>query len=210
MVILSLDSISIIIPVIELDFNCSLRILCENPFPISGQLPKSYGFNRFRSEFQKRRDYFLYSKLYSAALAGMDCFLVQVETDVSDGLPHVEMVGALSPEAREARERVRTAIKNAGIRIPPKRITINLSPADRRKEGTGFDLAIAAGIFLALELAPAAALRDAMIVGEVSVGWYSTGNPWCFSDGGSRQKIGDEEALCTRGKCGRRSGYWRT
>lgn len=123
----------------------------------------------FVPNFKKRRDYFLYSKLYSAALAGMDCFLVQVETDVSDGLPHVEMVGALSPEAREARERVRTAIKNAGIRIPPKRITINLSPADRRKEGTGFDLAIAAGILLALELAPAAALRDAMIVGEVSL-----------------------------------------
>lgn len=109
----------------------------------------------------------MYSKIDSAALAGMDSFLVQVETDVSDGLPHVEMVGALSPEAREARERVRTALKNAGIRIPPKRITINLSPADRRKEGTGFDLAMAAGILLALGLAPASGLRDAVVIGEV-------------------------------------------
>lgn len=97
----------------------------------------------------------------------MDSFLVQVETDIGDGLPHVEMVGALSGETREARERVRTALKNAGIRIPPKRITISLSPADRRKEGTGFDLAIAAGILLALELVPAGPLKEALVVGEV-------------------------------------------
>ena len=109
----------------------------------------------------------MYSKLYSAALAGLDSFLVQVETDVSDGLPHVEMVGALSSETREARERVRTALKNAGIRIPPKRITVNLAPADRRKEGTGFDLAIAAGILLALEMVPASSLHRSMVVGEV-------------------------------------------
>lgn len=109
----------------------------------------------------------MYSKLYSAALAGMDSFLVEVETDVSDGLPHVEMVGALSSETREARERVRTALKNAGIRIPPKRITVNLAPADRRKEGTGFDLAIGAGILLALEMVPASSLYGSMIVGEV-------------------------------------------
>ncbi len=109
----------------------------------------------------------MYSKLYSAALAGLDSFLVQVEVDVSDGLPHVEMVGALSSEAREARERVRTALKNAGIRIPPKRITVNLAPADRRKEGTGFDLAIAAGIMAALEMVPYAGLEGAMVAGEV-------------------------------------------
>ncbi len=109
----------------------------------------------------------MYSKIYSAALAGMDCFLVQVETDVSDGLPHLEVVGALSAETREARERVRTALKNAGVRIPPKRITISLSPADRRKEGTGFDLAIAAGILVALGLAPGQGLRGAVVAGEV-------------------------------------------
>lgn len=109
----------------------------------------------------------MYSKLYSAALAGLESFLVQVEIDVSDGLPHVEMVGALSSETKEARERVRTALKNAGIRIPPKRITVNLAPADRRKEGTGFDLAIAAGILLALEMVPASSLQQSMVVGEV-------------------------------------------
>lgn len=111
----------------------------------------------------------MYSKIYSAALAGMESFLVQVETDVSDGLPHVEMVGALSTETREARERVRTALKNEGIRIPPKRLTISLAPADRRKEGTGFDLAIASGIFMALRLAPPEGLKGSVVVGEVSL-----------------------------------------
>lgn len=111
----------------------------------------------------------MYSKIYSAALAGMESFLVEVETDVSDGLPHVEMVGALSAETREARERVRTALKNAGIRIPPKRLTISFAPADRRKEGTGFDLAIAAGILLALQLAPGKGLSEAVVVGELSL-----------------------------------------
>ena len=111
----------------------------------------------------------MYSKIYSAALAGMESFLVEVETDVSDGLPHVEMVGALSTETKEARERVRTALKNSGIRIPPKRITISLAPADRRKDGTGFDLAMAAGILLALRLAPEKRLADSLVVGELSL-----------------------------------------
>lgn len=111
----------------------------------------------------------MYSKIYSAALAGMESFLVEVETDVSDGLPHVEMVGALSTETKEARERVRTALKNAGIRIPPKRITISLAPADRRKDGTGFDLAMAAGILLALRLVPENRLLDSLVAGELSL-----------------------------------------
>ena len=109
----------------------------------------------------------LYAKVNSAALAGMDSFPVQVETDLSDGLPHVEMVGTLSTEAREARERVRTALKNSGIRIPPKKITVSLSPADRRKEGSGFDLAMAAGIAAAMGMISDRVLRDCMIVGEV-------------------------------------------
>lgn len=109
----------------------------------------------------------MYSKVYSAALAGMDSFLTCVETDVSDGLPHVDMVGMLSAEAREARERVRTALKNLGIRIPPKRVTISLSPAEKRKEGTAFDLAMTAGILLALGLVPGTLLAEAVVVGEV-------------------------------------------
>lgn len=109
----------------------------------------------------------MYSKVYSAGLAGMDSYITCVETDVSDGLPHVDMVGMLSAEAKEARERVRTALKNIGVRIPPKRITISLSPAEKRKAGTSFDLAIAAGILCALDLAPSEAVLSTVLVGEV-------------------------------------------
>ena len=71
---------------------------------------------------------------------------MQVEADVSDGMPQFTMVGYVSAQVKEAQDRVRTALKNMGISLPPKRITINLSPADVRKEGSRFDLPIAAGV----------------------------------------------------------------
>lgn len=80
----------------------------------------------------------LYAKVNSAALAGMDSFPVQVETDLSDGLPHVEMVGTLSTEAREARERVLHSSEKFWNSHSPKKITVSLSPADRRKAGQRF------------------------------------------------------------------------
>lgn len=85
-------------------------------------------------------------KTKSATIRGIDAIIIDVETDVSDGLPAFDMVGLLSSEVRESRERVRTALKNNGFIVPPKRITINLAPADVRKNGTYFDLAIAVSI----------------------------------------------------------------
>ena len=81
----------------------------------------------------------MFSRIYCAALDAIDAVIVQAEADVSDGLPVFDMVGLLSSEVREAKERVRVAIKNSGYILPPKRITVNLSPADIRKEGTAFD-----------------------------------------------------------------------
>ena len=78
--------------------------------------------------------------------------VISVETDVSDGLPSFEMVGLLNSEVKEAKERVRSAVKNTGYLLPPKRITVNLSPADIRKEGSSFDLPIAVGILNSLGL----------------------------------------------------------
>ena len=69
----------------------------------------------------------------------MEMIPVQVEADVSDGMPQFTMVGYVSAQVKEAQDRVRTALKNMGISLPPKRITINLSPADVRKEGSRFD-----------------------------------------------------------------------
>ena len=92
----------------------------------------------------------MFSKVNSFSTRGIDGYKITVEVDVSDGLPSFVMVGYLAEEVREAQERVRTALKNAGFRLPPKRITVNLSPAGVRKEGTGCDLAIAAGIMRCL------------------------------------------------------------
>ena len=94
----------------------------------------------------------MYSKVYSAAIQGIAMEIVAVETDVSDGLPSFDMVGLLNSEVKEARERVRSAIKNTGYLLPPKRITVNLSPADIRKEGSSFDLPIAVSILTSLGL----------------------------------------------------------
>lgn len=111
----------------------------------------------------------MFSKTYAAAIRGVDALLVQVEADISDGLPGLELVGFLASELREARERVRVAIHNAGIHLPPKKITVNLSPADVRKEGTAFDLAIAVAILTASGHLSEEGIGRTMFVGELSL-----------------------------------------
>lgn len=77
---------------------------------------------------------------------GVEGYPVRVEADVSEGMPVFLMVGYLSSEVREAADRVRTALRNTGYPLPPKRITVNLAPASIRKEGSRFDLAVAAAV----------------------------------------------------------------
>lgn len=88
----------------------------------------------------------MFCKIFSAGIWGIDGFLVMVEADIRDGLPGFTMTGNLSQETREASERVRTALKNAGFSFPAKKVTVNLAPADIRKDGAGYDLAIAAAV----------------------------------------------------------------
>ncbi len=111
----------------------------------------------------------MYCKIISGALTGVEAYLVSVEVDISEGLPAFDMVGLLSSEVREARERVRTAIKNAGVHIPPKRITVNLSPAYIRKAGSAFDLAIAVGILASLGIVPKDSVKNCIFIGELSL-----------------------------------------
>ena len=85
-------------------------------------------------------------KIKCAAITGIDTQPVIVETDICNGLPSFDMVGLLASNIKESRERVRTAIKNSGFMIPPKRITINFSPANIRKTGTYFDQLVAVSI----------------------------------------------------------------
>ncbi len=111
----------------------------------------------------------MYSRVLSGTLHGVEGRLITVEADVSEGLPMFNMVGFLASEVREASDRVRTALKNSGYQIPPKRITVNLSPADVRKEGAIFDLPISIALLAAYGYMPPDALDDIMIIGELSL-----------------------------------------
>lgn len=111
----------------------------------------------------------MYSRVTTAIARGLKSVCVQVEADVSDGMPVFEMVGFLASEVKEARERVRTALHNCGYKIPAKRITVNLSPADVRKSGSGFDLPIAVAVLAAFGEVEAAALTHTLVLGEISL-----------------------------------------
>lgn len=119
----------------------------------------------------------MFTSALSAAIRGMECCIVSVEADVRDGLPHFSMVGCLGADVKEAGERVRTAVSNSGIKLPPKKITINLSPANIKKEGTGFDLPIAASILAALGYVAQSSLEGKLFAGELSLNGKINGVP---------------------------------
>jgi len=89
------------------------------------------------------------ARVRSAAVIGLEASMVEVEVDVSPGIPTFAVVGLPDAGVREARERVRAAVRNSGYEMPVRRITVNLAPADTRKEGSVFDLPIALGILMA-------------------------------------------------------------
>jgi len=111
----------------------------------------------------------MYSKITTSSVVGVDAETVTVETDLSPGLPSMTIVGLPDISVREARERIRAALLNSGYRFPSKRITVNLSPASSRKEGTHFDLPIAIGVMTASgDISPEEAEQYAFI-GELSL-----------------------------------------
>jgi len=109
------------------------------------------------------------AKVYSYGIAGLDAYPITIEIDVARGLPATIIVGLPDNAIRESKERVRSAIKNSGYQFGPKRITINLSPADVKKEGPSFDLAIALGILAATEQINVDHLNEYAILGELSL-----------------------------------------
>ena len=111
----------------------------------------------------------MFSTVLSGAVYGIDSYLVHVEVDLSPGLPCFVMVGNLGSEVKEAGERVRVALKNSGIQIPPMHIAVNISPGDIRKAGPGFDLPIAVAVLAALEKIPPDSIKDRLFVGELSL-----------------------------------------
>ncbi len=111
----------------------------------------------------------MFSSVTSGAVGGIASYLMQVEVDVTDGLPSFNMVGFMSGEVREAGERVKVALKNSGTRIPPSKITINLSPVDIRKTGVVIDLPVAVGIMAAIGEVKSDILEDTVILGELGL-----------------------------------------
>lgn len=109
------------------------------------------------------------STTISGAVYGVCSHLIEVEVDVSSGLPCFQIVGLPGNEVREARERVKVALKNVGIKLPPMCINVNLSPADLPKNGTMFDLPVAVGIMIALGELPQEAVRDTLLLGEMGL-----------------------------------------
>ena len=110
------------------------------------------------------------SRVYTGSLAGLDAHRVIVEVDMGAGIPGLTIVGLPDAMVNESKERIRSALKNAGFAFPLKKIVINLAPADIKKEGTGFDVPLCVGILLASELlAPTEFLEKTCFIGEVSL-----------------------------------------
>ncbi len=111
----------------------------------------------------------MFSRVSTCGLTGLAGYPIQVETDISNGIPTFDIVGLADISVKEARERVRAAIKNSGFEFPVKRITVNLAPADTRKEGSGFDLPLALGILASSGIIASSAIEDYMLVGELAL-----------------------------------------
>lgn len=109
------------------------------------------------------------AKIYSFGILGLDAYPVTIEVDVSPGLPAFHIVGLPDNAIRESKERIRAAIRNCELRIPPRRVTVNLAPADIKKEGPSFDLAMALGILAGSEQISMARLNRYIFLGELSL-----------------------------------------
>lgn len=111
----------------------------------------------------------MYSKVISCTLVGINGIKTIVEADSSNGIPHFSMVGNLSASVKEAGDRVRTALKNSEIDTPAKKVTINISPADIKKDGTGYDLPIAVAILKSLEIIDNPLVEEYAFIGELNL-----------------------------------------
>jgi len=109
------------------------------------------------------------SKILSSAVTGIDAYIVEVEVDISQGLPSFSTVGLPEGAVRESKERVKAAIKNSGYHFPSDRITVNLAPADIKKEGSAFDLPMAIGILAATGLVHKTSYSNCLFLGELAL-----------------------------------------
>ncbi|HBQ64769.1 MAG TPA: magnesium chelatase, partial [Clostridiales bacterium] len=111
----------------------------------------------------------MFCSVKSGGITGLEGHVIHVEVDMSNGLPDLSIVGLGDAAVREARQRVRSAIRNSGLEFPLKKTTVNLAPANLRKEGSVFDLAMAIGILGASGQGNTHLLGDMMFLGELSL-----------------------------------------
>jgi len=123
----------------------------------------------------------MFAVVLSSALHGVDAYLVRVEADVANGLPALNIVGLPDNAVRESRDRVTAAVRNSGFVLPPNRITVNLGPADVRKEGTAFDLAIALAVLAASEQVVPFDADRILLLGELSLDGTLRPVPGCVA-----------------------------
>ena len=109
------------------------------------------------------------AKVFSSAVIGIDAYVVEVEVDIVAGLPAFTTVGLPEASVKESKERVKSAVANSGYHFPDDRITVNLAPANIKKDGTGFDLPMALGILAATGVIPAQPLQQYLVMGELSL-----------------------------------------
>lgn len=112
----------------------------------------------------------MYSKVNTACLMGLYGTKVIVEADISDGLPCFEIIGEAAASVREGGSRIRTALKNNGLRLPPRRVVVNLAPVDLRKDGNHFDLPVAVALLAAMGVVDVRGLDGVMLAGELGLG----------------------------------------
>ncbi|MBF0627853.1 MAG: YifB family Mg chelatase-like AAA ATPase [Magnetococcales bacterium] len=120
------------------------------------------------------------ARIDTIALDGIRAIPVEVEVDLGRGLPMLNMVGLPDGAVREAKDRVRAALKNSGVQLPARRVTINLAPADLPKEGSGYDLPMALGLLAAMELLPPESLRGRLFLGELALDGRLKPVPGCL------------------------------
>ena len=111
----------------------------------------------------------MFSRIYGAVLFGLNGCLITVETDIANGLPSFDIVGLATVAVKEAKERVRTAVKNSGLAFPVRRITVNLAPADMKKEGAALDLPIAVALLVSSGQIAPESCEDSVFIGELSL-----------------------------------------
>ncbi len=141
------------------------------------------------------------SKIKTMSLLGLDGYLVEIQTDISNGIPEFEIVGLPDTSVKEAKKRIKAAIKNSQMDFPSKKILINLAPANQKKGGTSFDLAITIGILIAMQKIPKVnfdELNKTIFIGELSLDGRINGNngvlPMCIE----AKKLGIKRVILSK------------